>query len=316
MRAQDWQSLIDRCFDNREADIGRFVRRHLTGLVGEVQKALGAHGHPGAGVASISQSEWLLKQGRQQFEEAWKEKKKKLVGQEDVVFYGFYEVAVALVNGHVKKIPLVELPEALFVAQPHMTGWPPWVDSRHFVDQRLRPYVRKGGWEALVRRVQDQWAQGAIDFWRIEPAGNFYMLRTYENDTSQTLLRRGIEPGKVFDFLLLIARTAEVIETAKNFGAVIAEDKKQGSLLFTFRWSGLRQRELCCWVEPARDGVTGLRPQDDEVVAHLLMPLDTPTNLIWEKVKMATQAVFDIFGVGLPDSVFQEIVTETVQRRT
>ena len=26
----DWKDLIERCFDNREADIGRFVQRHLT----------------------------------------------------------------------------------------------------------------------------------------------------------------------------------------------------------------------------------------------------------------------------------------------
>jgi hypothetical protein len=46
------------------------------------------------------------------------------------------------------------------------------------------------------------------------------------------------------------------------------------------------------------------------------MPLDTPTSAIWQKVQMVTQPVFDIFGVRLPDSTIQEIVTETVQRRS
>ncbi len=29
---KDWDSIIEVCFDNREADIGRFLRRHLSGL--------------------------------------------------------------------------------------------------------------------------------------------------------------------------------------------------------------------------------------------------------------------------------------------
>ena len=28
-RAQDWRDLLDICFEDREADIGRFLRRHL-----------------------------------------------------------------------------------------------------------------------------------------------------------------------------------------------------------------------------------------------------------------------------------------------
>ncbi|MCS3695188.1 hypothetical protein ABIF07_000073 [Bradyrhizobium elkanii] len=30
-RPQDWPDILDICFDNREADIGKFLRRHLVG---------------------------------------------------------------------------------------------------------------------------------------------------------------------------------------------------------------------------------------------------------------------------------------------
>lgn len=36
--AEDWDSLMRICFDNREADIARFFRRHIAGIAREVQK--------------------------------------------------------------------------------------------------------------------------------------------------------------------------------------------------------------------------------------------------------------------------------------
>src|SRR5205823_423979 len=33
---KDWRSMIEVCFDNREADIGRFLRRHLGSLTPEI----------------------------------------------------------------------------------------------------------------------------------------------------------------------------------------------------------------------------------------------------------------------------------------
>ena len=31
-RPSDWAEIVEICFDNREADVGRFIRRHLAGL--------------------------------------------------------------------------------------------------------------------------------------------------------------------------------------------------------------------------------------------------------------------------------------------
>ena len=37
---KDWPSILEVCFDNREADIGRFLRRHLGGLTPEIVREL------------------------------------------------------------------------------------------------------------------------------------------------------------------------------------------------------------------------------------------------------------------------------------
>jgi hypothetical protein len=46
--ASDWDRLIRTCFDNREADIGRFMRRHLAAIVTElgITSQGGAPGEP------------------------------------------------------------------------------------------------------------------------------------------------------------------------------------------------------------------------------------------------------------------------------
>ena len=48
---KDWPAMLEICFDNREADIGRFIRRHLGVLAG----ALNASGSSDEAVASIRQ---------------------------------------------------------------------------------------------------------------------------------------------------------------------------------------------------------------------------------------------------------------------
>lgn len=39
---KDWSRLVETCFDNREADIGRFIRRHLSGLTPDKLQAITA----------------------------------------------------------------------------------------------------------------------------------------------------------------------------------------------------------------------------------------------------------------------------------
>lgn len=49
---KDWPDILKVCFDNREADIGRFLRRHLTGtnpqVVREFLETLTSDSHPKA----------------------------------------------------------------------------------------------------------------------------------------------------------------------------------------------------------------------------------------------------------------------------
>jgi hypothetical protein len=229
-------------------------------------------------------------------------------------FHGLRE-ASCVVTGVAVEAPLKTLLDVLFVHQPRMTGWPPWVDSRTFADESSHPYVTKGGWEALIYAQRSHWKIKELDFWRIEPTGRLYAARTHEDDTTKTLLDRGVKPGSILDFLLLISRTAEIIGTARAFTDALRVEREKTTLQFAFRWSGLKGREICCWVEPGRQLFSSVPAEDDEVISTTAVPQDAPDTLIWEFVKGVTEPVFNVFGAGVGDSIFQEIVNRTLTRQ-
>jgi hypothetical protein len=229
-------------------------------------------------------------------------------------FYGLREVSCVLTGVSIN-VPLKTLLDGLFIHQPRLTGWPPWVDSRSFSDAGSRPYVKDRGWEALIYDKRTSWSVKEMDFWRIEPTGRFYAARTYEDDTSKMLLDRGLKPGTVFDFVLLISRTAELIATVRAFVDALKADRNKALLEFAFRWTGLRDRKICCWVEPMRELFSSVTAEDDVVTSTITIPQEAPDNTLWEAVKRVTQPVFDVFGAGVGDPVFQDLVDRTLKRR-
>ena len=188
-----------------------------------------------------------------------------------------------------------------------------WINSQGFTNLETRPYVKKGGWEALI--ANEHYAdKNAIDFWRIEPTGRFYVLRTFEDDTAFSLLNRNGKPGELLDFLLLISRTAEILGTGKAFAEAFGANLKNTKLEFAFRLTGLKGRTICCWVEPGRRIIQSVKAEDSEVISKCSIPLEIPQSALWQSVKTITQPVFDIFGSGVGDSIIEEITNNTLNR--
>jgi hypothetical protein len=229
-------------------------------------------------------------------------------------FHGFREVA-AVVTGVSIDLPLKNLLDNIFVHQPRMTGWPPWLDTRSSSREAIRPYVKERGWEALIYNGRPYWSVGELDFWRIEPTGRFYAARTHEDDTSRMLLEREVKPGTLFDFLLLISRTAELIGTVTAFVDALGINREKASVEFAFRWTGLKGRKICSWIDRGRELYSFVTAEDDDVVSSATVAQETPNNVIWEVVKKVTQPVFDVFGAGVGDPIFEDIVNRTLNRQ-
>lgn len=228
--------------------------------------------------------------------------------------HGLREVS-CVVGGASLDLPIRDLLDRLFINQPRLSGWPPWIDSRSFRDESALPYVTNGGWEALIRNTRTSWAIGEIDFWRIEPGGRFYAARTYEDDTSKNLITGGAKPGEVLDFVLVIIRATEQIAVVQAFVRAMGVDPAKAMLNFAFRWTGLAGRALDSWVQPMRSIWTAVRAVDPTATSQLSMPLDTPDSALPELVQKATQPLFTVFGTGLKLPVYEDLVTRTLQRR-
>jgi hypothetical protein len=79
--------------------------------------------------------------------------------------------------------PNLEFLGALLSSNPNYTGWPVWLDSRNFGDQTARPYLANDVWEALIASFDSGWSDH-LDFWRLSPAGEFYLYRAFQDDVS------------------------------------------------------------------------------------------------------------------------------------
>jgi hypothetical protein len=311
---QDWQNLIEACFNNREADIGRFFRRHLPNIVAQMKTSLGLDESTQSAPEPFRATRELLDFGRTQFEKRWNAKVVSAATEPPQPIYGTFEVA-AKVDGSFTPPGVRDVLNKVFMHQPHLTGWPTWVDSRSFREIVTHPYVTEGGWEALIYTAHGWHGDMDLDFWRIESSGRFYLLREFEDDTTNSLRKRGVEPGTVYDFLLLISRTAEACATIRAFATGLEVEKETGAVEFAFRWSGLKGRQICCWVEPGRSLMTNVRAEDDMVISTCRIPLDAPDNALWRIIKDVVQPVFDVFGAAVGDQVIEDIVNRTITRR-
>jgi schlafen family protein len=150
-RRGDWETLTRICFDNREADIGGFVRRHLSALDRESLAALipalsGSANRPTARDQVIEE----LDRGRTRFDAAIQKRRV------TIPKLGFRETLIRIEGDYPTQSATESFRRDLLLKAPRHTGWPPWVDLQNETD---RPYVLDQGWEALVL---DSDAQGAF----------------------------------------------------------------------------------------------------------------------------------------------------------
>ena len=307
-RRGDWDRLVQICLDNREADIGSFVRRHLSGLdlnrLSPVFSSLLASTDPPTG----DSAKVVLETGYDRFKSALVDR---VVESPEV---GFREVAVVIDGEFPNFETTLSFLQRLFVAQPLHIGLPAWADTRHFASEFDRPKVFDGAWETLLY-VLDGDVQH-LEFWRINPAmGTFYLLTGLEDD----LETPGRRPERLtqLDFVLQIARVAEIISVAMSFARAMECEPSKAGLNFLFRWRNLKGRRLTSWVQPRRySHLQGSYTQDDDFETTIKVPLDAPRSAIVTHVESVVRKLFASFGgAEIPTQIIAEIVEESLRIR-
>jgi hypothetical protein len=305
---KDWPRLVEICFDNREADIGRFVRRHLSSVDVESLKAVlsGAETAPMPSEPPLNDRlRTILDTGLAGF--------RRIVAERHLALpsHGRWEIA-AIVRG---ALPFgtanLSFRNALLSSNPSLTGWPPWVDSRNFRDEDSRPYLNDDTWEALIVSLD---AGGHIDYWRLSPRAEFYLYRAFQDDVSNH--KGAPAPGVEFDFGLPLIRVAEVLTVGLGFARTLGAPPESASVAFAFRWTGLKDRILSNWAQPLRVLSPGRRAYKDSAFSFLDVPLNTPTSALHTFVQTATTPLYEAFDeFALDTRVIEDMVNRLLERR-
>jgi hypothetical protein len=303
-RHSDWPKLLDVCFENREADIGRFLRRHLTGPgLSTLQQALGAS--PGPGEPDVSAKlKAIEERGRAHFEKAANGRLARPTGTFEVTVLVDGVAPVAYRAGQ-------DFTNRVFAAQPQLTGWPAWVDSRGFAKEEHRPYVLDDGWEALIVAMDDWSPQ--VDFWRMEPgAATFYRLALFPDDLEPTKRK----PQTLFDMINPIWRVYDSINVVQAFAVALGYPKEETTLRFRFRWEGLEGRVLASWTDVRRwFSSGGFKCRQPEVVSEASMPLAASRSAQGEVTLQVLRPLYEVFaGFKINEQVVDEVAKELFRR--
>jgi Putative DNA-binding domain len=328
---RDWDELFGRCFANREVDVGQFIQRHIPNLLNILQEqrshtpspvvlSQGEETNNSKAETSLTVTQEVqrstfefLKYGSDRFEERVRELRS---GNTIPILpeHGSWEVAFTLAEHQLDLVASDDFLSRLFINQPRYTGWPCWIDSRNFADQRAHPYPYDHGWEALIIRLEQTFFYNHIDFWRIEPRGRFYQRRALEDDIEASRGNQRLPALQLLDFLLVIARVAEAIGVGLQFARALGCDVETTILSFVFRWKKLKGRRLASWAEPGRTLFPSSEAIQDEVVSFTEVPLETELAKISYYVRQATRDVFEVFGKEFKEPIYDEICAKTLQR--
>lgn len=299
---EDWDDLIQTCFDNREADIGRFFRRHLI----PIQREMDSLDSKSPAVQILDESDKSFFNRLDTWSKKFKFDKPQIYGLREVAFW---------IDGKIQSIDCF-LDKMLVVAQPRLSPRPPFVDGRRLRNESTHPYTTKDGWyEALVFEKIETRSPGEyeLDFWRMHPKGKFYHACVYDDDRRLPAKR---DPGQGIEFNLLIRRITEIIAVALAFAKSLGCVEDATSLHFAFRFTGLEGRKLCSWYETMRSlsWNSDRAAVDNPEVIETKIPSDLPPTRIWEIVKQVVQPVFNMFaGREFEDSVLEEIANKTLR---
>lgn len=306
--SKDWERMMSICFENREADIGKFVRRHLIGLkTDQIQEIFNAF----KSIVMPQATDWdkvenYLNDSASRFQTRITAEKKNLP------FHGSLEISF-MISGQFEQISSKKMfLDLITSSNPRLTGWPLWVDSRNFSDEAA-PHLIDGAWEALIISLEGSWGIDHIDYWRIQPDGFFYHRRGLEDDL--ICGDKKPQPGTLFDFGFPIVRVAEAIAAGLAFAKAMKFKEDNSDLVFVFRWMGLQNRLLSSWAEPNRSFWRKAKAYQNQVLSKLFVPIGISEATIYQKVHEAIAPLFEVFdGYEIRIEVIEEFTKKLLNR--
>lgn len=296
----DWRDLVEICFENREADIGRFLRRHLGGAgLASLADALAAAGTKETSLRERAANALAVGDRRREQLIATIPREQ----SEAAAALGSWSVALVFDPPRTAPTDQTFL-NTISSANPQLTGWPVWLDSRGFSDRSAAPRMIGGVWQSVIASVGVGWGSH-LDVQTMDASGEFYLWRLLQDDLTDK-----VKPLTKLDPLLAIYRVAETIVVGLSFARALGQ-ADESRLGFLFRWDKLQGRTLSAWADrmayfsPARVAF------DQQAESFVEAPVGTPASAIAPTVSDAIAPLMRAFN-GF--EISQDAVEQQVQR--
>ena len=197
----------------------------------------------------------------------------------------------------------------VITANPVYTYVPFWTAGRGASSNLGRPYVFDNGWQSLINAPPR-----ALNFWRADPRGLFYLYRALEDDISMSPEQPA--PMTKLDFALQVIRIADAIAVLTAISAVIPMRVRPQTMELIFRWRRLAGRELSSWSNIRRVLPTGKIAFQDNFETSIVVPTNATQAGIGGYVYEVTRQLFSIFdGMQFDPSTIDYIVRGVFERR-
>ncbi|WP_206034600.1 AlbA family DNA-binding domain-containing protein [Gluconobacter kondonii] len=228
----DWRQIMEICFNNREADLGGFIRRHL--LSADFPRILQEIGlKPNEENPSSLENECrsFLSTCSEYMTDMEKKRQLNHFPKE----FGWIQI------GAVLSPPLNDiLPDSNFLTRI-LSSVPSyshalWMDGR--IDNQ-RPEFFDYGWNTLID-LPRHW--DFREFSRLDPSGKFYIKRPISDDASAR--SRSLQAGMHFDIRANISIIAQYIASILVFSKVLTRNTHGYQIGLVVEYDGLKNRSL------------------------------------------------------------------------
>lgn len=308
-KARDWPELMERCVSNREADIGRFIRRHLSGLdMAGLTKLIGHQAPPAPSLENRAIK--LIDDGETRYALSLAQRTLNADEQAIVKRKGFWSTGLIIDPPHVGALPDRNFEAVIAANNPQLSGWPMWKDTRRMSNQANRAVTKGNALEYLI--ISPSFSDH-VDFARLDPVGEFFLHRLIQDDG----IPQKITPEIAIDPEVMVWRVTEIMATGLAFARGLGWTPQDTRLGFAFRWHGLSGRQLQSWANPFLHGnFDGGTAVDDTVETFVELSLDTPLAALHQFVYTATRKLYVAFnGAALPPSTVEELANQILERR-
>jgi Putative DNA-binding domain len=252
---RDIEELVERCFQNREADHTALLSKTFQAIpsvnLPAIFKAIGAVSE--TGLEALEGFETIFDNGEERYSSA--------MARNPVYHHreGFLNIALVIQGLTKTWEPSFDFLETLRIANPELTGWPIWLVGESLPNPDEHPYFWHDTYEQYIYRQADTIRRGHLDFAIFNPKGRFFLRRAFEDDMGPEGERQN---AKTIEIYIQAFRIGEALAVGRAFANALGASVET-TLSFAFRWSGIKNREIDLWAHPGAEFISARASRQD-----------------------------------------------------